>query len=281
MMHRSIGKSHCRNHSGRTSSAAFTLIELLVVIAIIAILAAILFPVFAQAREKARQTACLSNGKQLALGITMYAQDYDETLPQGGYTPVSGSSGRWFRDIFPYVKSLQVYNCPSKNEGRVSSAEPGFLIQTESNGSGLPLTTGIAGGYGCNVNIMNYNTRTANPVGRALSEIDNTAGTFVLCDAAQLDSSRTDNTNAEQWEKAQASGTYWNAWPPSGFTGDGTKNYTRTGGDYYRRPVVRHNGGLTVVYADGHAKWSNIKQFLGPMPNGWPYGDPNNSWDNK
>ncbi len=60
--------------------AAFTLIELLVVIAIIAILAAILFPVFAQAREKARQTSCLSNGKQMGLSLLMYAQDYDETF---------------------------------------------------------------------------------------------------------------------------------------------------------------------------------------------------------
>ncbi|WP_395141887.1 type II secretion system protein [Armatimonas sp.] len=63
----------------------FTLIELLVVIAIIAILAAILFPVFAQARDKARATACLSNTKQLSLGVMMYAQDYDETLPVIGY----------------------------------------------------------------------------------------------------------------------------------------------------------------------------------------------------
>ena len=66
---------------GPLSRRAFTLIELLVVIAIIAVLAAILFPVFAQAREKARQTACLSNMRQMTLGVMMYAQDYDETLP--------------------------------------------------------------------------------------------------------------------------------------------------------------------------------------------------------
>ena len=65
----------------RNRRTGFTLIELLVVIAIIAILAAILFPVFAQAREKARQTSCLSNAKQLGLGISMYVQDYDETMP--------------------------------------------------------------------------------------------------------------------------------------------------------------------------------------------------------
>src|SRR5437879_1931974 len=72
--------------------SGFTLIELLVVIAIIAILAAILFPVFAQAREKARQTACLSNMKQLGTALMVYTQDYDELLPQTGYTYLQGVS---------------------------------------------------------------------------------------------------------------------------------------------------------------------------------------------
>ena len=99
----------------------FTLIELLVVIAIIAILAAILFPVFARAREKARQTSCLSNVKQLALGAMMYAQDYDETYPPGLVQPVPGSnpvltgltSFSAHDQIYPYVMNIQVYNCPS------------------------------------------------------------------------------------------------------------------------------------------------------------------------
>jgi len=101
----------------------FTLIELLVVIAIIAILAAILFPVFARAREKARQTSCLSNLKELQLGALMYAQDYDEvqlrvnigggltyTLPNGN--PHTGYM-LWHTSLFPYVKNIQIYNCPS------------------------------------------------------------------------------------------------------------------------------------------------------------------------
>jgi prepilin-type N-terminal cleavage/methylation domain-containing protein/prepilin-type processing-associated H-X9-DG protein len=89
-------------------SRAFTLIELLVVIAIIAILAAILFPVFAKAREKARQASCASNLKQLGLAIIQYTQDYDETMPNGVLP-----NGTWRHLIYPYVKSTGVYKCPS------------------------------------------------------------------------------------------------------------------------------------------------------------------------
>lgn len=88
----------------------FTLIELLVVIAIIAILAAILFPVFAQAREKARQAACSSNVKQIGLGVMMYAQDYDEKLPILGV--LAEGRGRWMWQVNPYIKNRQVFTCP-------------------------------------------------------------------------------------------------------------------------------------------------------------------------
>jgi prepilin-type N-terminal cleavage/methylation domain-containing protein/prepilin-type processing-associated H-X9-DG protein len=101
-----------RGHKG------FTLIELLVVIAIIAILAAILFPVFARAREKARQTACLSNVKQIGLGLLMYAQDYDEALPFhcNGW----GWAICWAQAIQPYVKNDQLLKCPSLRGGDVT-----------------------------------------------------------------------------------------------------------------------------------------------------------------
>jgi prepilin-type N-terminal cleavage/methylation domain-containing protein/prepilin-type processing-associated H-X9-DG protein len=93
----------------------FTLIELLVVIAIIAILAAILFPVFARAREKARTASCLNNVKQLTLGIMMYAQDYDETYPAANnYAPVAATE--WINPIMPYVKNEQVLKCPSARD---------------------------------------------------------------------------------------------------------------------------------------------------------------------
>jgi prepilin-type N-terminal cleavage/methylation domain-containing protein/prepilin-type processing-associated H-X9-DG protein len=102
----------------------FTLIELLVVIAIIAILAAILFPVFARAREKARQTSCLSNVKQIALATMMYAQDYDERLPwryletaERTEYPNGGTGGGmiWPAPVYPYVNNLQIFSCPSWN----------------------------------------------------------------------------------------------------------------------------------------------------------------------
>ncbi len=99
----------------------FTLIELLVVIAIIAILAAILFPVFARAREKARQSSCLSNVKQLALGHMMYAQDYDECIVM---TTHMGTANLWQGLIMPYVKNVQIYNCPSAPSNLQSQSNP-------------------------------------------------------------------------------------------------------------------------------------------------------------
>jgi prepilin-type N-terminal cleavage/methylation domain-containing protein/prepilin-type processing-associated H-X9-DG protein len=114
-----------------SSKYAFTLIELLVVIAIIAILAAILFPVFGRARENARRSSCASNLKQIGLGIIQYAQDYDEIMVPGyldgscmatsgiNATNASGcvDNFKWMDIVYPYIKSQEVFNCPSTGRG--------------------------------------------------------------------------------------------------------------------------------------------------------------------
>ena len=148
-------------HTRRSRQTGFTLIELLVVIAIIAILAAILFPVFAQAREKARQSSCLSNEKQMTMGLSMYAQDYDETMTPYSYGAgtagffgyFGGDGPRWADLIFPYVKNRQVFDCPDGNVHLAMLAGGNYFdTQTYSYGLSTPsLTTdpdttfGVAG----------------------------------------------------------------------------------------------------------------------------------------
>src|SRR5262245_32768478 len=146
------GKPTVRSHR-RARAPAFTLIELLVVIAIIAILAAILFPVFAAARERARMTSCLNNMKQLGLGLRLYMDRYDDTypLPCGGREAwVSNPTGAHFvidvtkGTLFPYVKAVQAYACPSDSfEGQVKANSPTFLsysMNNEFNGADGPVS---------------------------------------------------------------------------------------------------------------------------------------------
>jgi prepilin-type N-terminal cleavage/methylation domain-containing protein/prepilin-type processing-associated H-X9-DG protein len=118
----------------------FTLIELLVVIAIIAILAAILFPVFAKAREKARQSSCLSNNKQIGLAVMQYAQDYDEHLPRTYYSPPAGNQ-HWAMVVLPYIRNNQVFDCPSYSfrwNGLWSEQMSyGYNVFFEGNGAAL------------------------------------------------------------------------------------------------------------------------------------------------
>lgn len=110
----------------------FTLIELLVVIAIIAILAAILFPVFARARENARKSSCMSNMKQLGLAVLQYNQDYDEKYPTG--LQQNWWDVTWYRIVQPYVKSEQVFRCPSDPVGTSSVNWAGPRLSYASNG---------------------------------------------------------------------------------------------------------------------------------------------------
>ena len=113
--------------------SAFTLVELLVVIAIIAILAAILFPVFARVRENGRRSSCQSNLRQIGLGLLQYSQDYDENTVDARYGP--SQNYFWHDAIYPYVKSVSVYNCPSYNLRVTKLGTPYNGVDVISNGS--------------------------------------------------------------------------------------------------------------------------------------------------
>jgi prepilin-type N-terminal cleavage/methylation domain-containing protein/prepilin-type processing-associated H-X9-DG protein len=145
---------------------AFTLIELLVVIAIIAILAAVLFPVFARARENARKAACMSNLKQIGLGLMMYVQDYDETFPMAimGYSAPNpdwygdntSHGAYWYSILQPYVKNKQVFICPTagqlltdtgalQNSGGYGWNICGTKIYSATGGNGFGIQLGTGG----------------------------------------------------------------------------------------------------------------------------------------
>ena len=135
------------------SRSAFTLIELLVVIAIIAILAAILFPVFARARENARRSSCQSNLKQIGLGILQYTQDYDEKMPVKGYGCTGGGPGQctiWYDVVQPYIKSTQLFVCPSdsnKQTGYGASFPSSYGCNSTASGGGNSDTDPAVGAF--------------------------------------------------------------------------------------------------------------------------------------
>jgi prepilin-type N-terminal cleavage/methylation domain-containing protein len=238
--------------------SAFTLIELLVVIAIIAILAAILFPVFAQARDKARQTACLSNAKQLGTAVMMYLQDYAETFyHQTAWDEVvdmgSGFWGnsyktyiRWPFALIPYVKNQDVFTCPSDKirRGRSVAPAPGFA-------NTVPWSIG----YGPNLAILLWNNgpttlagveRPASKIilGECVLPFGFEAWSSEFFDGANYNTT-TSNDNGWNW------GTYRTRVRCSESNGVT---------DAQMASVTRHQLGNIAIFADGHVKWLRWNQ---------------------
>ncbi len=249
----------------------FTLIELLVVIAIIAVLAAILFPVFAQAREKARQTQCLSNAKQIGTASMMYAQDYDEILPKTGWQgpcshPVTGAAtDAEFSGVFafplaiqPYVKNLGILACPSDPDkggfekqnalcfekqlllANVPGAYAGMSGTARAMSKVLPLSYAgnyfLSGAYGYTDGVTTV-AGTAGAKMRPLASYAAPASLFYVAEVGSLTS-----TGMAGWYTAPG---YGNSADPAARWPKGR----------------RHAEGCNWVFCDGHAKWYKDPAF--------------------
>jgi prepilin-type N-terminal cleavage/methylation domain-containing protein/prepilin-type processing-associated H-X9-DG protein len=233
----------------------FTLIELLVVIAIIAILAAILLPVFAQAREKARQTACLSNSKQVGTAVMMYAQDYDERFPDVSYAVLPGSinqigNPKWQDVILPYIKNEQVFTCPSDGHAQ-------RLFRSLASGrTGTSVSASPGGSYSANY-FYAFSGLANAPFGSNLAAIAQPADTVFAAETEPA-------VNGQLWA------------PTGALTGPISNNlttirqmllvvnqtppvfgYTDGAGRHYW-VLARHNEVANVIFCDGHAKAQKV-----------------------
>jgi prepilin-type N-terminal cleavage/methylation domain-containing protein/prepilin-type processing-associated H-X9-DG protein len=203
----------------------FTLIELLVVIAIIAILAAILFPVFAQAREKARQTTCASNLRNLGVAVLMYTQDYDEQFPLAAYATSGFAFVTWHELTDPYTKNKQIWQCPSS---QVSKTDAGGKITTHFGYNARYLTT-----IG-----LNLSATYAAHSGLSLAAVGSPTETVMLADA-----------------KASVSGSW------CGDDGKFLLPPSDANTDCWGRPNALHGQGSNVLWVDGHVKWRKPEGF--------------------
>jgi len=269
----------------------FTLIELLVVIAIIAILAAILFPVFAKVREKARQTACLSNIRQLGLAIAQYNNDFDTCYPNG--TQPYGQASGWAWQIYPYTSSAAVFTCPDDPTPRVHTAVAGNGVTNYSSyGYNNDFTQQVywnnAGLSGCGHNqcpngnkgfglgnmtepdktvVLFEVTGSGNNGSGTYNEYDVTSGSAAdpisdyMSHSIQGGSASGDGTANSQDGYHDPEGANDNPTEGAGTQTDGKLKYATgyminsTAGPQFSSPIGRHSGGSNFMLADGHAKW--------------------------
>ncbi len=242
----------------KATRRGFTLIELLVVIAIIAILAAILFPVFARARENARRTSCLSNLKQVGLGVMQYVQDYDEMYPRTiqlnvQVMPVPGlvdttisnsNAWYWYKLIYSYTKSTQVYLCPSSTSGTA--------VQT--------------GHYGANDKMMTYYGAATPPISMAAVAAPSSVYMVMDYSAYLAAAARVTTTPSATWYLPGSSKHNGQSASSLSMTGYRTSDYE--GG--------RHFDSVNMLFADGHVKWLNSGSIyneaaknIASQPNAW------------
>ncbi|MEJ5250956.1 MAG: DUF1559 domain-containing protein [Chthonomonadetes bacterium] len=243
---------------------AFTLIELLVVIAIIAILAAILFPVFSRAREMARKTSCLSNIKQLSLAILQYAQDYDETLPYPGWSPIETPNGLachgWRYAVQPYIKNTGIYLCmsfeqpgePIWNWSCYHDTEgvypPSLMSRLGETGYTMEANIGIRRSYGGAANWAQKNE-----VGVRLGWIVNP----LLPNPVQLAAIPRPASVIQLLESRE----YWNDHGPWVLNGD----WFRAWFDSNKGVVTSHNGVSNWSFHDGHVKAIKLCATMGAL----------------